>query len=177
MKNLLRAVLIAVVLGVAASFNVRADVYPCLVLRVDESYAQEITFLVRDNPRFSIQPTATDGVYRFRVKAGATVYDFDNSWDGVHQPWVISVDYREFSGSAIDEIEREKSNDKIAVEDGVLIFSSDKLPMQIQIYSLDGKCVLSQTMRESPETISLSSLRAGVYVVKFGDKSIKLTVR
>lgn len=50
-------------------------------------------------------------------------------------------------------------------------------PLMINIYNLQGQILLSQSTNSRETLIDISTFKAGVYIVKFNEKSLKLVVR
>ena len=89
---------------------------------------------------------------------------------------VIRFTYDGKSASGIDEMTVDPA--EISMQDGTLVFSQMKAISTVNVYSTDGKLVRQlKAQRAGTYRLSLSSLRAGVYLVKADNITYKITKR
>ena len=89
---------------------------------------------------------------------------------------VIRFTYDGKSATGIDEMTIDPA--EISMEDGTLVISQMKANSTVNVYSTDGKLVRQlKTQRAGTYRLSLSSLRAGVYLVKADNITYKITKR
>ena len=89
---------------------------------------------------------------------------------------VIRFTYDGKSATGIDEMTIDPA--EISMEDGTLFISQMKANSTVNVYSTDGKLVRQlKTQRAGTYRLSLSSLRAGVYLVKADNITYKITKR
>ena len=89
---------------------------------------------------------------------------------------VIRFTYDGKSAAGIDEMTVDPA--EISMEDGTLVISQMKANSTINVYSTDGKLVRQlKSQRAGTYRLSLSSLRAGVYLVKADNITYKITKR
>lgn len=89
---------------------------------------------------------------------------------------IIRFTYAGKDASGIDEMTVNPT--EISMEEGVLVISQMKANSTVNVYSMDGKLVRQLTaQRAGTYRLSLSSLPAGVYIVKADTITYKITKR
>ena len=89
---------------------------------------------------------------------------------------IIRFTYAGKDASGIDEMTVNPT--EISMEEGVLVISQMKANSTVNVYSMDGKLVRQLTaQRAGTYRLSLSSLPAGVYIVKVDTITYKITKR
>ena len=89
---------------------------------------------------------------------------------------IIRFTYAGKDASGIDEMTVNPT--EISMEEGVLVISQMKANSTVNVYSMDGKLVRQLTaQRAGTYRLSLSSLPAGVYIVKADNITYKITKR
>ena len=89
---------------------------------------------------------------------------------------IIRFTYAGKDASGIDEMTVNPT--EISMEEGVLVISHMKANSTVNVYSMDGKLVRQLTaQRAGTYRLSLSSLPAGVYIVKADTITYKITKR
>jgi len=89
---------------------------------------------------------------------------------------IIRFTYAGKDASGIDEMTVNPT--EISMEEGVLVISQMKAYSIVNVYSMDGKLVRQLTaQRAGTYRLSLSSLPAGVYIVKADTITYKITKR
>jgi len=89
---------------------------------------------------------------------------------------IIRFTYAGKDASGIDEMTVNPT--EISMEEGVLVISQMKANSTVNVYSMDGKIVRQLTaQRAGTYRLSLSSLPAGVYIVKADTITYKITKR
>ena len=89
---------------------------------------------------------------------------------------VIRFTYDGKSATGIDEMRVDPA--EISMQDGTLVISQMKANSTVNVYSTDGKLVRQlKAHRAGTYRLSLSSLRAGVYLVKADNITYKITKR
>jgi hypothetical protein len=89
---------------------------------------------------------------------------------------IIRFTYAGKEASGIDEMTVNPT--EISMEEGVLVISQMKANSTVNVYSMDGKLVRQLTaQRAGTYRLSLSSLPAGVYIVKADTITYKITKR
>lgn len=89
---------------------------------------------------------------------------------------VLRFTYAKKDPAGINETIDEKTG--VALQDDVLVISQMKANSTVNVYSMDGKLVRQLTaQRAGTYRLSLSSLPAGVYIVKADNITYKITKR
>ena len=89
---------------------------------------------------------------------------------------VIRFTYDGKSAAGIDEMTIDPA--EISMQDGTLVISRMKANSTVNVYSTDGKLVRHlKAQRAGTYRLNLSSLRAGVYLVKADNTTYKITKR
>ena len=89
---------------------------------------------------------------------------------------VIRFTYDGKSATGIDEMRVDPA--EISMQDGTLVISQMKANSTVNVYSTDGKLVRQlKAQRAGTYRLSLSSLRAGVYLVQADTITYKITKR
>jgi hypothetical protein len=89
---------------------------------------------------------------------------------------IIRFTYAGKDAAGIDEMTTDPA--EISMEEGVLVISQMKANSTVNVYSMDGKLVSQLTaQRAGTYRLSLSSLPAGVYLVKADNITYKITKR
>ena len=89
---------------------------------------------------------------------------------------VIRFTYDGKSAAGIDEMKVDPA--EISMQDGTLVISQMKANSTVNVYSTDGKLVRHlKAQRAGTYRLNLSSLRAGVYLVKADNTTYKITKR
>ena len=89
---------------------------------------------------------------------------------------MIRFTYDGKSAAGIDEMTIDPA--EISMQDGTLVISQMKANSTVNVYSTDGKLVRQlKAQRAGTYRLSLSSLRAGVYLVKADNITYKITKR
>ena len=89
---------------------------------------------------------------------------------------VIRFTYDGKSATGIDEMTVDPA--EISMQDGTLVISQMKANSTVNVYSTDGKLVRQlKAQRAGTYRLCLSSLRAGVYLVKADNITYKITKR
>ncbi len=89
---------------------------------------------------------------------------------------VIRFTYDGKSAAGIDEMTVDPA--EISMQDGTLVISQMKANSTVSVYSTDGKLVRHlKAQRAGTYRLNLSSLRAGVYLVKADNITYKITKR
>ena len=89
---------------------------------------------------------------------------------------VIRFTYDGKSATGIDEMTVDPA--EISMQDGTLVISQMKANSTVNVYSTDGKLVRQlKAQRAGTYRLNLSSLRAGVYLVKADNITYKITKR
>ena len=89
---------------------------------------------------------------------------------------VLRFNYVKTEGSGIDELVADPAT--VSFDDGTLVIAQVKEGATVGIYNTDGRLVQQLRARRSGTfRLSLSQLRQGVYIVKAGDITYKITKR
>lgn len=89
---------------------------------------------------------------------------------------VVRFTYKDLDPSGIQEVYIKDTN--VSLEDGMLVVSQVKANSNVCVYSLDGRLVRQLAVkRAGTYRLNLSSLPFGVYLVKTGSLTYKITKR
>ena len=89
---------------------------------------------------------------------------------------VVRFTYKDLDPSGIQEVYIKDTN--VSLEDGMLVVSQVKANSNVCVYSLDGRLVRQLAVkRAGTYRLNLSSLPFGVYLVKTGSLTYKITQR
>ena len=89
---------------------------------------------------------------------------------------VVRFTYKDLDPSGIQEVYIKDTN--VSLEDGMLVVSQVKANSKVCVYSLDGRLVRQLAVkRAGTYRLNLSSLPFGVYLVKTGSLTYKITKR
>lgn len=89
---------------------------------------------------------------------------------------VVRFTYKDLDPSGIQEVYIKETN--VSLEDGMLVVSQVKANSNVCVYSLDGRLVRQLAVkRAGTYRLNLSSLPFGVYLVKTGSLTYKITKR
>lgn len=89
---------------------------------------------------------------------------------------VVRFTYKDLDPSGIQEVYIKETN--VSLEDGMLVVSQVKANSNVCVYSLDGRLVRQLAVkRAGTYRLNLSSLLFGVYLVKTGSLTYKITKR
>lgn len=89
---------------------------------------------------------------------------------------VVRFTYKDLDPSGIQEVYIKDTN--VSLEDGMLVVSQVKANSNVCVYSLDGRLVRQLAVkRAGTYRLNLSSLPFGIYLVKTGSLTYKITKR
>ena len=158
-RLLLSLLLMACVIGVRA-----ADKQNTLFVLTKGNVLHQ--FVLADKPKVTFEGTNLKVTCENNASASYTFNLSD----------VIRFTYDGKSAVGIDEMTVDPA--EISMQDGTLVISQMKANSTVNVYSTDGKLVRQlKAQRAGTYRLSLSSLRAGVYLVKADNITYKITKR
>ncbi len=151
MKNILLTILLSF------SLNLAAEERDCLLMHFKDG--SKAIFLLKDSPKIMFE----DGVVSIDTKQ----YQFTNIRK-------YTLENSDQISSAIELLEGNSKDFRI--ENGVLYFAKNGGNSKISIYTVDGK-ELPMNSTRNKNGINLSVYGSGVYLLKAGNETIKISVR
>lgn len=155
--------ILSLLLALAATSMWAADKQNTLIVLTKDNVLHQ--FILADKPTVTFEGTQLK-VTCEKASASASFNLSD----------IIRFTYAGKDASGIDEMTVNPT--EISMEEGVLVISQMKANSTVNVYSMDGKLVRQLTaQRAGTYRLSLSSLPAGVYIVKVDTITYKITKR
>jgi len=155
--------ILSLLLALVATTMRAADKQNTLIVLTKDNVLHQ--FVLADKPKVSFEGTQLK-VTCEKASASASFNLSD----------IIRFTYAGKDASGIDEMTVNPT--EISMEEGVLVISQMKANSTVNVYSMDGKLVRQLTaQRAGTYRLSLSSLPAGVYIVKADTITYKITKR
>lgn len=155
----MRQRLLLITLLTAFSIGMYAEQVETLIVKLKDG--SETAFFLKDKPQVTFEGTDL----KVTSQSGDTTFPLAD---------VLRFTYALKDTSGINETFDRKSS--VSFEDGVLVISEIKAGNTVSIYSLDGK-LLNQLTPQHTGTyrLNLSELPSGLYLVKAGNITYKIT--
>lgn len=143
---------------------------PLNTLRIVFNDKTELDILLTDNPELSF--IGSDGMRNLHIITSDN--SFNVNTEDIDRMYFLD---KNSTVGTPDIILDPETDNEIAYADGILILRTTSDGIELSIFDITGKVIRRQILPAGSSQISLVNLNHGTYIVKFGNKTIKATVR